>query len=64
MTDHWPSAHDLFGGTSCELDRKPAVGLVTDDTGAAWLCAGHLKSYELAWRSIGRTVFGFLREAA
>jgi hypothetical protein len=52
---------DLFGGTTCELDQKPAAGYVSDFTGGVWLCSVHLARYETAWRSIGRTVSGFLR---
>jgi hypothetical protein len=55
---------DLFGGVTCALDRKPGAGFVTDFTAGAWLCTKHLAGYELAWRSIGRTVDGFLRQAA
>jgi hypothetical protein len=55
---------DLFGGVTCALDRKPGAGHVSDFTGGAWLCKSHLTTYELAWRSIGRTVDGFLRNAA
>ena len=45
---------------TCALDRHDAVAHVTDDTTGAWLCLRHVKLYELQWRSVGRTVSGFL----
>ena len=44
----------------CERCKAEAVGYVTDDTAAAWLCRGDLKRFQVLSLSIGRTVGWFL----